>query len=732
MADVTITLIANTDQYVKGIKDAEKATQSLYSTVENSNKKQKGIIEGLTESIKKFEAAKYKAWKRDDIEKYNQAIDRAKQKLDEYDKAGLKAAKSTDSLTATFSKWILSVAGGAVILNKLKDAFLETTGGINLFNQVAAITKTVLNDIVTTGQISIATIRQSIETQRILNDLRLEQVTEGIKTSKLNIEYQHHYVQALDQTLSKEERLKEIDAALASHNEKINIQVEHAQKTAEALRKQIETTRVPSEKMVIEYGKLIEEINNLEAERDASTKRLQSRRSGIIQEENEKELKWREDLNKGLTKLVDDYQQEQIKKQEEYQALAKKLLDDYDKSQIDSLEGKEKLEAQRKFGIAQLKEFKNQLKKLGPITEEQKKMFQTMADNIWKEYYKALAEESKNVRPTDEQQQAISKALIGNIPELPGIIKKDVEKAKEDIDKQVAANEAMEPFSFWKLFGIDPETDKGQAEMDAVTEAKDKIIDVMDEIFEARVDDAQRRRELLDTQISETQQSLEMEMELAEEGYANNVTAQKKQLDKLKIQREQALKEEEAAIKKQRALETITQTGSLITASANIFKSLSPFFPAALPIAIATVAAMFSAFIASKTSAAKASKLAEGGSGTDYGIVTGKRHSQGGENFLDHVEVEKGESWGVLSRPASDKYGKVFHEMVSSFNKNEMPSFMPVTNQVNVENSGPNTRLDRVIKEQKKLNESILRQSQLSVAGNKKIIKSGNKIRIVG
>ena len=27
-------------------------------------------------------------------------------------------------------------------------------------------------------------------------------------------------------------------------------------------------------------------------------------------------------------------------------------------------------------------------------------------------------------------------------------------------------------------------------------------------------------------------------------------------------------------------------------------------------------------------------------------MITGKRHSQGGERFLDHVEVESGEAWG--------------------------------------------------------------------------------------
>ena len=70
--------------------------------------------------------------------------------------------------------------------------------------------------------------------------------------------------------------------------------------------------------------------------------------------------------------------------------------------------------------------------------------------------------------------------------------------------------------------------------------------------------------------------------------------------------------------------------------------------------------------------------------------------------------------------------------MVSSFNKDKMPSFVPVSNSIMVENNGPNTRLDKVIKEQRRLNEAILSQPQVSISGSKKIVKQGNKIRIVG
>lgn len=125
--------------------------------------------------------------------------------------------------------------------------------------------------------------------------------------------------------------------------------------------------------------------------------------------------------------------------------------------------------------------------------------------------------------------------------------------------------------------------------------------------------------------------------------------------------------------------------------------------------------------------------LAKGGSGDDSGMVTGKRHSEGGERFLDHIEVESGEAWGVLSRKATAKYGRDFHEIVSSFNRGEMPTVAPLVNtSVLVNNDGSNTRLDKVIAEQQKLNSKFTESAQVSIIKGKKYIVKGNSTRIIG
>lgn len=722
MADVTLTLKADTGNYVKDVRAAQKATQDLYTTTEKGRRREKGLIEDIEGELKRLQEVRRKAFTVEEIEKYNRKIQEAKKDLEEYEKAGIKVKDTTETLTKSIGKWILSLGGATAILHKLKEAFLETTAGINAFNTASAVTKTVLNDIVTTGTISIATIRQSIATQKVLNDLRVEEYAEGIKVSKLNIKYQENYVKALDQTLSKEEKLTAVNNALEAHNEKIDIQVEHLKEQAGAVKQLIDKTTVPSEKMVGEYAKLIEEINNLEAERDASTKRLQSRRSGILQEEIEAEKKWRKDLHDNLNKMLDDYNKEQLEKQQKYNDAVKKLQDDYDKSVIESLTGEDKLKAQRDYQIKQLKLFRDELDALGELTPEIISQLETLASNIYKEFAKQMVAVGKL---SDSEKQAVSDALLQSLPDLAGIQKSYI--------KTLDRNEEFD-FNLWDKLGFSDEDIESVKE--SLGDAFGEIEQALNDYYEIEFENAERHRELLDTRVSETQQALDDEIELYKAGYASNVDAKKKELEELQKARDVALAEEEKAKKRQMIIEAALQAASLASAVANLFskETRKLGLPGLITagIGVASMLVSFAASVAKIKTATAAYELAEGGSGSDTGMITGKRHSQGGERFLDHVEVERGEAWGVLSRPASEKYGKVFHEMVSSFNKDEMPSFMPVTNQVRVENSGPNSRLDKVNSSINKLNQSILTQTQVSLYGNRKVIKKGNKVRIVG
>lgn len=713
------------------IRDTQKAQQQLSTNSGNALKREKGLIEDIEDQIHSWQKAAKEAWNTDDIAKFNKKIEEGKQHLKEYSELGKKTENTTASLSQSISKWALGLGGAAVMLKKLGDAFKDTIQGMNLFNQIGTVTKVILNDIVTTGTISLGHIQNAIKAQTILNDLRLEESFELVEIAKLNNEYQQQYAKSIDQTLSKVDQLKAADAALSAHTKAIDLQVEHVKKAIEAQRKLVLDSPT-NEKFLVEYNRLRAELENLDAQRVSTTKSLISRSTGIWKDLFDGVHESIKGTNDAIAKWEEDWQKERLEQQKKYQEAALKLIEDFEQSQIDALEGKEKLEAQRKYAIQQLKEVRNQLAKLGPLTDEQIGMLQQMADNVWTEYYKQLAELSKDNKPTPQQQQAISEALVGDLAPLSGLIKKDVEKAQAEIDKIVAANEAMEPVSIWNLVGLDPEDDEDAGKIEAIKEITNSLTDAMDEIYERRVENAERTRELLDRQISETQRELELEAQLYEEGYANNVDAKRKELEELKIQRQQALVEEQNALKQQQAIERISQAINIASSAANILKQFTKLGPAGLALASIAIASLFTIWASTKSKAYSATELAEGGSGDESGMITGKRHSQGGERFLDHVEVESGESWGVLSRPASEKYGKVFHEIVNSFNKDQMPQFAPVSNNVRVENSGPNSRLDKVITEQKRLNENLLKQSFITQVGGKRVVKQGNKVRIIG
>ena len=280
---------------------------------------------------------------------------------------------------------------------------------------------------------------------------------------------------------------------------------------------------------------------------------------------------------------------------------------------------------------------------------------------------------------------------------------------------------------------LDTESPEGKKNFDLIKRGASKIVDVYLDMTDQMAYDATRRRQLYDDQIYETQRSLDLELQLLEDGYANNVNAKRREIEELKKLRAEALKNEEEAIRKQRIADSIIQGVNLATSVTQILKEYTKIPLIGIGLAGAAIAALFALFNSAKLKAAASTKLAEGGTGSETGLITGKSHAAGGEHFLSHVEVERGERWGVLNRKASDRFGRTFDYMVSSFNKGEMPQFSEpeYSNNVTVNNDGSNSRLDKVISEQRKLNKKF-NADQIILSGQKKIIRKGNNLRIVG
>jgi hypothetical protein len=118
--------------------------------------------------------------------------------------------------------------------------------------------------------------------------------------------------------------------------------------------------------------------------------------------------------------------------------------------------------------------------------------------------------------------------------------------------------------------------------------------------------------------------------------------------------------------------------------------------------------------------------MSKGGYGDDTGVITGRSHAEGGERMLDHVEVEKGEVWGVLNKRASRKYGKAFKEMVNSFNKDIIVERSDVLDMTSA-----NSRLDKVEYQLIKLNRHFESKTDVTDNGNVRIERRGYSTRII-
>lgn len=793
--DVTITLKADTSQYVKGINDAQKATQKLYETVDKGTKREKGLIEDLEDAIKDLSEARKKAYTVEDIEKYNKKLAEAKKDLQEYENAGVKAntniEKSGNNLLKSVGKWALGFATITTAVmafkkiiestDKLSDKFARTLNGWKEgFNAMARAVanndfKTFFQDV----KNAVAEGQRFADTQEAIDDASR---AARIEIAKNNTELLNLRIAQQNANLSKEEQIKLGQQAMDILKRNSALELQIAEQTLENditnAAKRAKTTKeivkayLEQDEALLKNIALGERYNELQTQLANTVTVINqgTTSSTIVDKEAQKaiqakidalapEAKLYSELAKNITNVIDtqkdkltsDYEAieaakqaaknlrvesalnadladqnkktdtDTVKSKEEYYNKLKQLQANYDKAVIESLSGEAKLEAVRDYELKQIKLFQSELEALGELTPEMKQQLQYLAEQVHKEFAAAMI---KYGTLSSSEKEAVSQAIVSNLPTLESIQKSYI--------KTLPGDEF--DFSLADKLGLGEQDIEDIKE--ALGDAFDEISNALDDYYSKEFENAEKHRELLDQRVSETQQALDDEIALYEAGYASNVEAKQKELAELQKARDEALKAEEQAQKKQLILESALQAAKLASAVANLFsKETAKLGIGGLISAGIGVAAMlvsFAASVAKIKSATTAYQLAEGGSGSDTGIITGKRHSEGGERFLDHVEVERGEQWGVLSRPASEKYGKVFHDMVSSFNKDQMPSFMPVTNQVRVENSGPNARLDKVNGSIKKLNDTIVKQVQISNIGGKKVIRNGNKVRIVG
>ena len=225
--------------------------------------------------------------------------------------------------------------------------------------------------------------------------------------------------------------------------------------------------------------------------------------------------------------------------------------------------------------------------------------------------------------------------------------------------------------NLYELLGIGLDSDQQSALNTAIDSVKDSIgslVDSWNAAAEAAVNAA-------NAQVDAAKRTLDAEIEARNAGYANEVETAQKELELAKKNQEKASKEQQKTQKAQLAADSITQASSLITASANIWKSLSGIPVVGPGLAAAALVTMWASFAAAKIKAVQVSKQQseQYGDGT-VELLQGGSHASGRDIDLGTKKdgtrrrAEGGEFFAVINKRNSRRFRDVIPDVINSFN----------------------------------------------------------------
>lgn len=258
---------------------------------------------------------------------------------------------------------------------------------------------------------------------------------------------------------------------------------------------------------------------------------------------------------------------------------------------------------------------------------------------------KLLELDEKFFKMMTEQEK---KAIRENINELEG------EKKRLGYD------------NIFELLGIDVDDEQQKSISQALDAAKELASSLVD-MWKQAADEA---RSSADAQVEAAKKALEAEVEARRQGYASKEEEARKELALAKSTQAAAIEEQRKAQKAQESIDTLTQASSLVTASANLWKTLSELSPVA---ALAGIAVMWASFGASKIRAAQLTRSEQYGEGT-VELLQGGSHASGHDIDLGTKSdgtkrrAEGGEYFAVINKRNSRKYGSLIPEVINSLN----------------------------------------------------------------
>ena len=191
--------------------------------------------------------------------------------------------------------------------------------------------------------------------------------------------------------------------------------------------------------------------------------------------------------------------------------------------------------------------------------------------------------------------------------------------------------------------------------------------------MDARKEAADQAKEQADDAVSAAENALNREIELRNQGYANNVAMRERELADAKKAQQQAIEAQKKAEKEQLAIDTAMQASSIVTAIANIIKEWSKMGIAGQVASVGAILTMLGTFAWARTqafAAVNSKQYREGG----VMLLEGGSHQSGHDVNLgigpdgSNLRAEGGEYFAVINKRNSRRYGSEIPNIVNALN----------------------------------------------------------------
>lgn len=310
--------------------------------------------------------------------------------------------------------------------------------------------------------------------------------------------------------------------------------------------------------------------------------------------------------------------------------------------------------------------------------------------------------------------------------------KKEIDTIKatiKGIDSQIKNIDSKE--SLLEKFGFND---------DQISEFKDAtniVVEQLKSIFDAEVQLAQKALEAANERVEIAKSAYDAEIEARNNGYANKVFTAKRELELEKANQLQKQKLLEEAQKRQEAVNSITQASSLVTASANIWSSLSAIPIIGPALALAMIGTMWTSFGIAKVKArqvtTQSEKYGEGG----FEFLEGGSHASGNDINIGmtksgkHRKAEGGEALAIINKKNTKRYRSLIPEVIDSLNKGTFEHKFMSMNNVDALNINSNETIVDLSNIEDKLDKIYSQSKNRVINANGKIIETkGNTTRI--